>query len=84
MPVGETRDVTFSWQSSAPDLELLKNFSFYFQKQAGVVKDDYDLKIVYPQALEVSSNINPVVAEGGLLQYNLNTERDINLQLKFK
>lgn len=84
VPVGETRDVTFSWQSSAPDLELLKNFSFYFQKQAGVVKDDYDLKIVYPQALEVSSNINPVVAEGGLLQYNLNTERDINLQLKFK
>ncbi len=83
VPVGGTQDVVFSWQSLNLNPKLFKNFSYFFQKQAGTIGDDYHLTILFPTDLKVNSNILPKVAEKGRLEYNLKTERDIDLQLKF-
>lgn len=84
VPVGKTKNVIFTWQSANPRPENLKNFEFYFQKQAGTIRDEYNLTVIFPEKLKPSSNIVPSVASKGELQYNLNTERDIDLQITFK
>jgi hypothetical protein len=84
IPVGQSKTISFSWQSSVSNSKLSRSFDYYFQKQSGVDFNDYSLSISFPSGLSASSSIIPQVASKGVLRYNFNTDRDIDLRLQFK
>lgn len=84
VPVGKTKEVTFLWQSGEQNLKIFKEFNFFFQKQAGIEKDDYHLLITYPPGLTPTENVAPSLAAKGKVEYNLDTDMDFEINLKFK
>lgn len=83
IPIGTKKELFFSYQTKNPDMNNLKSFEYYFQKQAGIIKDRYDLTVVFPDSLQPKSNLAPHLVGKGKVEYNLNTERDIDLKINF-
>ncbi len=84
IPISARREINLSYQSKTADISNLKNFELYLQKQAGVVGDNYHLTVLFPDALAAKSNLPASLAARGKLEYNLNTEKDIDLKINFQ
>lgn len=83
VPVGETRKISFKYQTPLSIKDILPRYALLFQKQSGVGSDPLSILITYPASLNLTKIMPQALTGPRTILYNTDLSQDRFLMAEF-
>ena len=82
VPSGEKRQIVLSWAKFAP--RAFQEYALLWQKQPGTNRDPVWITIAVPGLAPLETNPLPSLTSSGTIGYNMELERDLKINIKWR